>query len=150
MYRIFSALLAAVVMVSAAYADDGLVKIKSAHSVPETLDRLEHALTEKGMTVFARIDHSGGAEKVGMQLRPTELLIFGNPKVGTLLMQSNQDAGIDLPLKALAWEDSNGDVWLVYNEPGYLVSRHQIADRDPVREKMRKAMQAFSMAATRK
>jgi uncharacterized protein (DUF302 family) len=150
MYRICSALLAAVFLVPAANADDGLVKVKSAHSVTETLDRLEKAVTEKGMTVFARIDHVEGAAKAGMPLRPTELLIFGNPKVGTLLMQSNQSAGIDLPLKALAWQDRNGDVWLVYNEPGYLASRHQIIDRDPVIEKMRKAMQAFSGTATRK
>lgn len=149
MYRIFSALLATVFLVSAACADDGLVKMKSAHGVTETLNRLEKAITEKGMTVFARIDHSKGAAKVDKQLRPTELLIFGNPKVGTLLMQSNQNAGIDLPLKALAWQDDHGDVWLVYNEPGYLASRHHITDRNPVIEKMRKAMQGFSMSATR-
>jgi uncharacterized protein (DUF302 family) len=81
-------------------------------------------------------------------LRPTELLIFGNPKVGTLLMQSNQAAGLDLPLKALAWQDSSGTVWLTYNDPGYLVERHQISDRDPAVGKMRKAMQAFSRGAT--
>ena len=149
MHRIVIILLAGVAMISAAHADDGLVKIKSAYSVSETLDRLENAVKGKGMTVFTRIDHAKGAAKVDKQLRPTELLIFGNPKVGTLLMQSNQNAGLDLPLKALAWEDSNGDVWLVYNEPGYLASRHGITDRDPVIEKMRNAMKGFSAAATK-
>jgi uncharacterized protein (DUF302 family) len=148
MLRILPLLLVSVFLATAAGADNGLVKIKSAHNVPETLDRLENAVAEKGMTVFARIDHSGGAGKVGEQLRPTQLLIFGNPKVGTLLMQSNQDAGIDLPLKALAWEDSNGDVWLTYNDPAYLASRHGITDRETVIEKMRKAMRAFSRTAT--
>jgi uncharacterized protein (DUF302 family) len=100
------------------------------------------------MTVFARIDHSKGAAKVGKSLRPTELLIFGNPKVGTLLMQSNQAAGLDLPLKALAWQDGNGDVWLVYNDPAYLADRHQINSSDPVIDKMRQAMEAFSRGAT--
>lgn len=148
MLRILPLLLVSVFLATAAGADNGLVKTKSAHNVSETLDRLENALTEKGMTVFARIDHSRGAGKVGEQLRPTELLIFGNPKMGTLLMQSNQDAGIDLPLKALAWQDGNGDVWLAYNDPAYLASRHGITDRDPVIEKMRKAMRAFSRTAT--
>ncbi len=148
MYRILFALLVSVFMVSAPYADEGLVKKKSNYSVKDTLDRLEKAVTEKGMTVFTRIDHAKGAAGAGKQLRATELLIFGNPRVGTLLMQSNRNAAIDLPLKALAWQDGNGDVWLVYNEPGYLASRHGITDRDPVIEKMRKAMKAFSTAAT--
>lgn len=149
MRRILSALFVWLFVASAVYADDGVVAIKSAHGVAETLDRLENAVTEKGMTVFARIDHAKGAAKVDKQLRPTELLIFGNPRVGTLLMQSNQNAGLDLPLKALAWQDGNGDVWLVYNEPGYLATRHQITDRDAVIEKMRKAMKAFSALATK-
>ena len=102
MYKLFSALLASIFLVAVVQGDDGLVKLKSAHSVPETLDRLERAVTAKGMAVFTRIDHAKGASRVDKQLRPTELLIFGNPKVGTLLMQSNQNAGLDLPLKALA------------------------------------------------
>ena len=148
MLRILSLLLTTLLLMPAAYADDGLVTIKSNHSVSGTLDRLEQAVTDKGMTVFARIDHAKGASAVGKQLPPTELLIFGNPRVGTLLMQSNRNAALDLPLKALAWQDGNGDVWLVYNEPGYLAARHNITDRDPVIEKMRNALKAFSTAAT--
>jgi len=150
MYGIFPTLVIALALFLATtgYADTGLVKLESAHDVQETLDRFENAVKEKGMTVFARIDHSKGAAKVGKSLRPTELLIFGNPKVGTLLMQSNQAAGLDLPLKALAWQDSNGDVWLVYNDPAYLANRHQISSSDPVIDKMRQAMQAFSRGAT--
>jgi len=131
-------------------ADSGLIRVKSAYSVPVTLDRFEDAVRDKGMTVFARVDHSKGAAGVSLQLRPTVLLIFGNPKIGTLLMQSNQDAGIDLPLKALARQDENGDVWLVYNDPAYIVSRHGISDRDQIVAKMRKAMLGFSAAATGK
>jgi len=131
-------------------ADNGLITMKSPHSVGETLDRFEKAVTSKGMTVFARVDHAKGAASVELELRPTELLIFGNPKIGTLLMQSNQTAAIDLPLKLLAWEDESGQVWIAYNDPAYLVKRHAITDRDPVVEKMRKALGNFSAAATAK
>ncbi len=148
MHRILSTLLVSVCLISTLHADDGLVKLHSKYSVKETLDRFEKAVAEKGMTVFTRIDHAKGAAGVDLQLRPTELLIFGNPRVGTLLMQSNRTAAIDLPLKVLAWQDDNGDVWLVYNEPGYLASRHGITDREPVIEKMRKALMAFSRTAT--
>jgi uncharacterized protein (DUF302 family) len=102
------------------------------------------------MTVFARIDHAKGAAGVGKPLRPTEVLIFGNPDIGTLLMQSNQTAGIDLPLKLLAWQDDAGQVWIAYNDPAYLVQRHTITDRDPVVEKMRGALSNFAAIATRK
>jgi uncharacterized protein (DUF302 family) len=111
-------------------ADDGMVTMKSPYSVDETLDRFEKAVTSKGMTVFARVDHAQGAASVDLKLRPTQLLIFGNPKIGTLLMQSNQTAAIDLPLKLLAWQDADGQVWIAYNDPGYLVKRHNITDRD--------------------
>jgi uncharacterized protein (DUF302 family) len=105
-------------------SDNGLTTIASAHSVPETIDRLVAAITPLGMNVFARIDHAEGAAKVGMPLRPTQLLLFGNPKGGTPLMQDKQTAGIDLPLKALAWEDADGKVWLTYNEPAWIAQRH--------------------------
>jgi len=131
-------------------ADDGMVTMKSPHSVDETLDRFEKAVTSKGMTVFARVDHAKGASSVDLKLRPTQLLIFGNPKIGTLLMQSNQTAAIDLPLKLLAWQDADGQVWVAYNDPGYLVKRHNITDRDAVVEKMRKALGNFTAAATAK
>jgi uncharacterized protein (DUF302 family) len=103
---------------------NGLTTIASTHSVPETLDRLIAAITPLGMNVFARIDHTEGAAKVEMPLRPTQLLLFGNPKGGTPLMQDKQTAGIDLPLKALAWEDPDGKVWLTYNEAAWIAQRH--------------------------
>lgn len=105
-------------------ADNGLITVSSAHGVKETIDRFENDMKSKGMTIFARIDHAAGAEAVGLTLRPTELLIFGNAKAGTPLMQSHQTLGIDLPLKVLAWEDAAGKVWLSYNAPGWLAARH--------------------------
>ena len=129
-------------------SDNGLITKKSAHGVTETLDRLEKILTEKGLTVVVRWSHDAGAKKVGMELRPTELLIFGNPKMGTNLMTSNQTAGIDLPMKALAWEDENGQVWLTYNDPGYLADRHGVKDREEVVQKMTGALGKFTDAAT--
>jgi uncharacterized protein (DUF302 family) len=131
-----------------ANADDGLITTKSRYNVDETLDRLESVVKKKGLTVFARIDHAAGAKKVGQELRPTRLLIFGNPKVGTLLMQSNQVAGIDLPMKALAWEDADGQVWLTINTAGYLAKRHSIGDREEVVRKMTAALDKFVQAAT--
>lgn len=109
-------------------SDDGLVTIASTHSVRDTIDRLDAALRAKGVMVFARIDHAAGAASVGMPLRPTELVIFGNPKAGTPLMQVNQTAGLDLPLKILAWEDADGKVWLTYNDLHWLARRHRLAD----------------------
>jgi uncharacterized protein (DUF302 family) len=106
--------------------ENGLTTIASAFSVAETIDRLIAAITPLGMNVFARIDHAAGAEKVGMPLRPTQLLLFGNPKGGTPLMQDRQTAGIDLPLKALAWEDAGGKVWLSYNEATWIAQRHDL------------------------
>jgi uncharacterized protein (DUF302 family) len=107
--------------------DNGLVIVPCAHGVKDTVDRFEADVTSKGMTVFARVDHAAGAEKAGLALRPTELLIFGNAKAGTPLMQFQQTIGIDLPLKVLAWEDSGGKVWLSYNDPVWLSARHGIA-----------------------
>jgi uncharacterized protein (DUF302 family) len=107
-------------------AEDGLVSIASKHSVKESLDRLEADLKAKNITVFARVDHAAGAASVAMPLRPTEVLIFGNPKAGTPLMQANQTIGIDLPLKILGWQDADGKVWLTYNEPSWLARRHHL------------------------
>ena len=104
----------------------GLITISSAFSVRETIDRLSTKVTSLGLNVFARIDHAAGAAKVSMPLRPTELLIFGNPKGGTPLMQDQQTAGIDLPIKALVWEDANGKVWLTYNDPAWIADRHDL------------------------
>ncbi len=126
----------------------GLIKIKSAHSVEKTINRLETALLGKGMTIFKRINHAAGAEKAGLQLRPTELLIFGNPKVGTPLMLCSQTAALDLPQKALAYEDENGQVWLVYNDPAYMAKRHNIQDCEKPVQKVSNALANFSKAAT--
>jgi uncharacterized protein (DUF302 family) len=108
-------------------ADNGLVTVRSVHGVKDTIDRLAADVTAKGMRVFARIDHAQGANEVGLALRPTELLIFGNAKGGTPLMQARQTVGIDLPLKALAFEDADGTVWLCYNDPAWLAARHAVA-----------------------
>jgi uncharacterized protein (DUF302 family) len=107
-------------------SEDGLVSMASKFSVKDTLDRLETDLKTKNITVFARIDHTAGAAAVAMPLRPTEVLIFGNPKAGTPLMQASQTIGIDLPLKILAWQDAGGKVWLTYNDPSWLARRHHL------------------------
>jgi uncharacterized protein (DUF302 family) len=136
------------VFTSWAHADSGLVSVKSAHSAKKTADRLESALKAKGMKVFIRVDHAGGAKSVNKTLRPTELIIFGNPKIGTVLMQCKQSVGIDLPQKALVWEDSTGQVWLSYNNPKYLAERHKIAKCAEVIGKIKKALSNFAKAAT--
>jgi uncharacterized protein (DUF302 family) len=114
------------VSVVSAQASGNLVTKPSNYSVSETIDRIERAVTAKGMKIFARIDHGGEAKKVGLEMRPTELLIFGNPKGGTALMVARPTAAIDLPMKALAWEDKDGKVWLTYNSPELLHERHDV------------------------
>src|SRR5260370_13667171 len=106
--------------------DDGLVTIPSANDAAETARRLEAVLKQKGLEVFARIDHAAAARAVGMELRPTLLLLFGSPKAGTPLMHSNQTIGIDLPLKAVVWEGTDGYARLTYNLPDYLAARHGV------------------------
>ncbi|MEJ2592142.1 MAG: DUF302 domain-containing protein [Candidatus Thiodiazotropha sp.] len=133
---------------AAAHADGGLVNVPSRFSVQETADRFAAAAEQAGLKLFARIDHAAGAEKVGMPLRPTQLIIFGSPKVGTAIMTSDQRAGIDLPLKALAWQDAEGKVWLSYNSPDYLFGRFAIEDRAPVKQKITGALAKFAKAAT--
>ena len=110
----------------------GLVPFQSDFSVAETGDRLEAALAERDLNVFARIDHAANADSVDLELRDTELVIFGNPNVGTQLMQCNQSAAIDLPQKMLIWEDETGQTWLAYNSPIYLLERHALSDCEPV------------------
>jgi len=131
-----------------AFAQSGLITVKSAHDVKTTADRLEKVLKEKGMTVFARIDHALGAQKAGKTLPPTELIIFGNPKVGTPLMQCNRTVAIDLPQKALVWQDAEGRVWLTYNDPHYLMQRHKLNDCKKVIEKITGALANFVKIAT--
>ncbi len=126
----------------------GLVNVKSSHDVATTADRLESALQEKGITVFARIDHAAGARKIGQELQPTLLIIFGSPAMGTPLMQRSRTMGIDLPLKALIWEDKAGAVWVTYNEPDYLARRHGITEMADLIQQMGQAQANFTQAAT--
>jgi uncharacterized protein (DUF302 family) len=105
---------------------NGLVQLASKYSVEETMQRFQTLLREHGIAIFARVDHSGEAEKVGLSMRPTKLLIFGNPKGGTPLMQAVPSVAIDLPMKALFAEDGDGKVWLSYNDPAYLQQRHNV------------------------
>lgn len=114
----------------------GLIKIKSNHSVSETLDRLENLLEKKGISVAVRWKHSEKARNVEIEMRDTELLVFGNPKLGSHLMTSAQTVAIDLPLKAIAWKDDAGQVWLAYNDPAYIAKRHGVRDRDEIVKKM--------------
>ena len=107
-------------------AGNGLSQVASPHTVEETVNRLESVLAERGVRLFALIDHSGEAEKVGMKMRPTKLVIFGNPKGGTPVMVAAPTLAIDLPLKALVWEDEDGKVWVTYNTPEYLQQRHSL------------------------
>jgi len=106
--------------------DNGIISIPSNHSVDQTVEKLKGILQARGVTLFALVDHSGEAEKVGMKMHPTKLLIFGNPKGGTPVMQAAPSIAIDLPLKILVWEDAVGHVWLSYNSPAYLQQRHGV------------------------
>ena len=127
---------------------EGLTSIRSRFGPKETMDRLEAEIRAQGMTVFARIDHATGAAEAGLELRPTELIIFGNARGGTPLMQSVQTVGIDLPLKALVWEDASGTTWLSYNEPSWIAQRHSIANAEPVVSKMTAALSAILRKVT--
>ena len=128
-------------------SDNGLVTIPSQFPAAETMQRLVAAVTARGMTVFARIDHAQGARDAGLSLRPTELLIFGSARGGTPLMQIQQAIGIDLPLKALAWEDAGGKVWLSWNDPAWLASRHGIAAGGELAKALAAALAAATKAA---
>lgn len=122
----------------------GLKAVQSPHGVKVTIDRFEAAAKARGLNVFARIDHAAGAQKIGKTLRPTELLIFGNPQGGTPLMGCAQSLGIDLPLKVLAWQDAAGAVWLGYTEPRYLMHRHRAGECQPAVNNMAGALEALS------
>ncbi len=113
---------------TSSWSADGLIAVKSTLSVKDTSNKLEELIKQRGLTLFARVDHAAGAAKVGKTLRPTEVLIFGNPQGGTPLMECAQSMGIDLPQKALAWEDDKGQVWLGYNDPAVLARRHGVPD----------------------
>jgi uncharacterized protein (DUF302 family) len=126
-----------------------LTTIQSNFGPKDTMNKLEAAVQAKGMTVFARIDHAAGATAAGLTLRPTEVLIFGNAKGGTPLMNSVQTIGLDLPLKALVWQDASGNTWLSYNDPAWLAKRHGIgAETEPAVNNMTAALNAVAKAAT--
>jgi len=130
-------------------AVDGLITLRSSHGPKETMNRLETEVKAKGLTVFSRIDHSAGAAEVKLSLRPTELMIFGNARGGTPLMQSVQTIGIDLPLKALVWQDASGTTWLSYNDPNWLAKRHNLGrEGDATVKAMAAALDAMTKAAT--
>jgi uncharacterized protein (DUF302 family) len=126
---------------------DGLTTIASRFGPKETMDRLEAEIRAQRMTVFARIDHAGGAAVVGLKLAPTELIIFGNARGGTPLMESVQTVGVDLPLKALVWQDGAGKTWISYNEPSWIAQRHRIHNAEPIVSKMADLLRAMSMKA---
>ena len=155
--KLLCSLLLAAVPMAASFADDtaksepentSSVSIPSAHSVSDTADKLSAILKAKGLTEFARINHAENAEKAGMSLNPTELMIFGNPKVGTPLMKCAPTVAIDLPQKMLIWQDKNDKVWLSYNTPDYLKKRHNIEGCDEVLAKVGNVLGALSKAAT--
>ncbi|MDT8398071.1 MAG: DUF302 domain-containing protein [Pseudomonadales bacterium] len=128
------------------FAADGLMTVKSPHSVQATMDAVEQLVKQRGLTVFARIDHAAGAAGAGMTLRPTQLLIFGNPQGGTPFMQCAQTVGIELPLKVLVWQDESGQVWLGYNDPAFLASRHE-AGECPIVANMNQGLKGIAAAA---
>ena len=126
---------------------EGLTSIRSSFGPKETMDRLDAEIRAKGMEVFARIDHAAGAAEVGLTLRPTELVIFGNARGGTPLMQASQTTGIDLPLKVLVWQDAADKTWLSYNEPSWIAQRHSVANAEHVVSKMAAALSAMARTA---
>ena len=134
---------------ASSWAADGLIAVKSPLGAKETMDRFESIAKGKGLVVFARVDHAAGAAKVGKTLRPTEVLIFGNPATGTPMMECAQTAGIDLPQKALAWQGADGQVWLGYNDPAYLAQRHGVPQCAIV-DTLKKALSALAAEATAK
>lgn len=141
---------AALVLSLSANAQSGLVTVESAHDVAGTVDRLVKVLESKGMNIFGRVNHSAGAMKAGMELPPTELVIFGNPKAGTPLMKCARSIAIDLPQKMLAWQADDGKVYLSYNDPAWLKQRHSVEGCDPNFGKITGALANFAKAATSK
>ena len=150
MKTLILAIMVVLIMSVPAYATEGMIDVKSSFGVKETGDRLENVLKEKGMTIFNRVKHSDAAKNVGVELRETELIIFGNPKVGSPLMKCQQSVAIDLPQKALIWKDSEGKVWISYNNPRYLKKRHNISNCEEVISKIEKALAGISKAASTK
>lgn len=138
-----------VTVADTAVEDNGLVTISSPYDVPETSDRLENIISEKGLTLFSRIDHSENAKDVGEELKPTQLLIFGNPKVGTPLMNCSRTTAIDLPQKILIMEDDNKQTQVIYNDPSYLQQRHNITGCDEILTKISGVLKGITEAAVK-
>lgn len=130
------------------YADEGIISLKSSFDVKRTADQLEDKLKEKGMKVFARINHAKNARKVGKTIRPAEVVIFGNPNVGSQLIQCRQKVGIDLPQRALIWEDEYGQVWFSYNDPEYMAVRHELSECYGLVEKVDNFLRVIATDAT--
>jgi uncharacterized protein (DUF302 family) len=147
----FCSFVAAILMVTSVAwsADNRLIVKRSPHSVAATLDRLTDALNTRGIGVVARVDHAGAAQKIGQALKPTQLLIFGNPKLGTPLMQSNRRIGLELPMKVLAWEDDAGQVWLAYVKPDVLKSEYSVSGRDDAFREMAQALEKLTDEAVK-
>lgn len=144
--RLFAFIAAFVSLPSTAL--EGMVQVQSQYDVRTTTDRLIAAVRAHGLNVIGRIDHEDGARETGRDLRPTELVIFGNPNIGSSLIECNQTAGIDLPQKALIWEDDDGTVWLGYNNPAYVVKRHRLDKCDLAVRKVEKALVTLARLAT--
>jgi uncharacterized protein (DUF302 family) len=142
----FAALLG---LLAAAPAAADIVKLQSPHSPRKTMDRFEEIVKQRGLTVFARIDHAAGGRKVELTLRPTELLIFGNPKSGTPLMQASQTMGLALPMKVLVWEDADAKVWIGYDAPADVAVRYEVPRDHPVLDQVTKAMQGLAAEAVK-
>jgi uncharacterized protein (DUF302 family) len=150
MTRMIFAVVVAVLVMAAGSAQAELIRKQSPYTVAETIDRLEAVVKGKNLTVFARIDHAAGAKKVDKELRPTLLIIFGSPAVGTPLMQAQQTMGLDLPLKVLAWQDAAGKVWLGYQAPADMAAAHGLPKDNPVIKRVTGALNAFTNAAVKK
>jgi uncharacterized protein (DUF302 family) len=129
---------------------NGLITIASALGPKETVDRLVNEIVSKGLTVFARVDHAAGATKLGLSLRPTEVILFGNARGGTPLMQAAQTAGIDLPLKVLVWQDAANETWVSYNEPSWISQRHHLEISAEIIDKLTTVVRSIAQAATGK
>ncbi|MEL0659507.1 DUF302 domain-containing protein [Psychromonas arctica] len=149
MKKLITLLFLSLFISSHANAADGLISVESKHSVKETADKFASIVEQKGLTLFARIDHQKNAAGVDLTLRETEVILFGSPKVGTPLMQCAQTMAIDLPQKVLVWKDADNKVWLSYNDPEYLKKRHSIEGCDPVIKKVSNVLSALTGAAAK-
>ena len=150
MKRIIFASLLVFLMSIPVMAAEGMINVQSDYSVKETVERLENILKEKGMTIFTLVKHSEGAANIGIEMTDTELIIFGNPKVGSPLMKCQQTVAIDLPQKALIWADKQGKVWISYNDPRYLEKRHNISGCEEILVKIEKALSGITNTALKK